>query len=81
MDFSFDSHLLTFQPGEMMATVEITILDDSILEQTEFFNLLLEVPQTSVDRKVTAGKPAEATVNILDNDSAFSAVAVPSKHL
>ena len=79
IDFLFNDHRVTFQPEAMTATVEVVIMEDAILEPTESFSLLLEVPQSTGEQKVTVGVPAEATVNILDNDSASSAVAVPSE--
>ena len=68
--------MVTFQPGEVKVTVQVLITEDLVMEMTESFTLFLEVPPATVEQKVTAGVPAEATVNILDNDSAFSAVAV-----
>lgn len=49
-------------------TLEVGIVDDSLVEATESFILTLAraslVPRFSVD-------PPQATVNILDNDSEF----------
>lgn len=78
MDFSFSDNLVTFQPGEMMATVEVVIMEDDILEATELFTLNLMVPQATLDQNVGAGMPEEASVSILDNDSASLSVATAS---
>lgn len=65
-----------------MATVEVVITEDDILESTEFFTLTLMVPQATLDQKVGAGMPEEASVSILDNDSAsLSVTTVSSKYL
>ena len=42
--------MLTFQPGSSRMCVDITILEDAIGEDTEFFSLTLDgVPQAQVN--------------------------------
>ena len=43
VDFVSDELIATFNPGDAIATVNIPIIDDGIVEPTEFFGLILRV--------------------------------------
>ena len=54
---------VTFDPGERMKEVGVTLLDDVVLEGTEDFRVTLSSEE--VDIVLT---PGTAVVNILEND-------------
>ena len=56
---------MTFQPEEELAFVNVTILDDDVLEGVETFTATLTTKDSGVDI-LTGGI---ATVTITDNDS------------
>ena len=57
---------MTFNPGSTTATVMVTVIDDTLIENTEQFALSL----TSTDQNVAISPTQSlATGNILDNDS------------
>ena len=56
---------MTFQPEEELAFVNVTILDDDVLEGVETFTATLTTEDSGVDI-LTGGI---ATVTITDNDS------------
>lgn len=50
--------------------VNVTIVDDDLLEETEFFNIQLSNPSLgSVSTDILGGNTPFATVCIIDNDS------------
>lgn len=55
---------LTFQPGEIELCIQITIIDDVILEDNE----MLSVELSTTDQAVLINS-SSATVTILNNDS------------
>ena len=63
-DYSNSSITVTFANGETSKTVNIPIIDDSILESNETINLSLSNPTNGV----TIGTQNSAVVNIIDND-------------
>ena len=57
---------MTFNPGSTTATVMVTVIDDTLVENTEQFALSL----TSTDQNVAISPTqSQATGNIIDNDS------------
>ena len=56
--------MVTFQPGESTASVSVSIVDDSNIENTEMFTARL----TTTDSNVVIGSDDTATVTILDDD-------------
>jgi uncharacterized delta-60 repeat protein/uncharacterized repeat protein (TIGR01451 family) len=56
---------LFFSEGEAVQTVEIPVINDAAVEETEFFGVVLEAPSGGAD---LAGQPS-ATVNIVNDDS------------
>ena len=61
MDFRSDSHLVTFTPGQTVATLQIPVLDDSVQESREYFRATV----TSSDSFVQTG--GRITVYVNDN--------------
>ena len=51
------------------ATLNVSIVDDSILEGNEIFNLIVNV--SSLPSKVIVGDHGRATVTIVDNDGKY----------
>ena len=47
MDFVSDELVATFNPGDTISTVNIPIIDDGIVEPTEFFGLILRVEENT----------------------------------
>ena len=47
MDFASDKLVATFNPGDTIATVNIPMIDDGIIESTEFFGLILRVEDST----------------------------------
>ncbi|MFT7238521.1 MAG: gliding motility-associated-like protein, partial [Cyclobacteriaceae bacterium] len=62
-DFTAISGSVTIPAGKNMVAVDIPIIDDNVVETTEFFQLLL----TSVSNNAVLGDP-EASIRIYDND-------------
>jgi hypothetical protein len=64
-DFSGASAVLSFLDGESAAELRISIVDDSLVEGSEFLNILLTNPQGGA----SIGMANMATVTIADNDT------------
>ena len=47
VDFVSDEVVATFNPGDTIATVNIPIIDDGIVEPIEFFGLILRVEENT----------------------------------
>ena len=63
-DYTATSGTLNWVDGDVAAkTFAVTIVDDSVLESSESFNVTLSNVQTA-----TLGNPSSATVNITDDD-------------
>jgi hypothetical protein len=72
-DYTAASGQLTFAAGQSKQTIMIPVLDDSVPESNETFNITLNNPTG-----VTLGTQATATLTILDNDpSSSSRVYLP----
>ena len=67
IDYGVVSGVLSFQPGETSSHITVPIMEDSIAERDEFFNVALltifEFEDEPVDIIV-----GNATVTIVDND-------------
>ena len=66
MDYTSGPYTVTFPAGQTIATFNIPITDDMMLEEDE--NFMLAIDETSLPDGVTRGTPGEATVNIVDDD-------------
>lgn len=59
--------MVIIDPGEITATVSIRIFDDDLLEQTEIFNVYIEVGANDTDY-VSVRPPGLSQVSILSED-------------
>ena len=67
-DYGPGPYTITFPPGRVNSSFNITITDDIALEGNEIFNLTLHVTNTLIPSNVSIGNLSQATVTILDND-------------
>ena len=68
-DYSNDTIVVTFNPGETEKTVLIIINPDCTREGSEFFNLILSMDPAAMDLGITLGDPSMAVAEIRDTDS------------
>ena len=68
VDYTNHTVTLTFQPGETQLFVDVTIVDDDILEDVEIFTVILTTGNSNVD---TPSDTDTTTVTITDDDSKF----------
>ena len=66
MDYGSGPYIVMIPAGQTIATFDVPIIDDMILENNEDFMLIID--ETTLPDNVTRGDPGEATVNIVDND-------------
>lgn len=57
-----------FEPGHFVASFNINISDDNILEHAEVYNLTLSIPDEFATLGFVLGEKATATATIYDND-------------
>src|SRR5262249_9622536 len=67
VDFTPVSGRLTFRDKESSRTIQIPIINDTLLETNESFRVILSNPSPGS----SIGSPGTLTVRILDNDSGF----------
>ncbi|MBK7030042.1 MAG: tandem-95 repeat protein [Bacteroidales bacterium] len=67
-DYTTLSGTVTIPAGSTTATIDVSVIDDLIVESTETVIATLTAV-TSGDADITIGVPAAATVNIADNDA------------
>ena len=67
VDFTF-SELVEFSPGQTEAQLSITVVNDSVSESSESFQLQLHSPTSNA----TLGPQKSHTVYVADNDAQFS---------
>ena len=65
LDYNSTVTTINFNPGQLSATVNIGIIDDTVIEPTRTFQVKLRNPSTGN----TIAVPTVATVSILDDDS------------
>ena len=70
-DYSNDTIVVTFNPGETKQTVIIVINSDCIKENFEYFNLTLSLNPAAMDLGITLGDPSMAVAEIKDIDSKY----------
>lgn len=57
---------VTILAGDTQGQLDITIFNDNIVEETEIFNLTINI--LSLPEGIFIGDPSSAVVNILDSD-------------
>ena len=67
-DYSNDTMVVTFNPGETKQTVLIVINSDCGREGSEFFNLTLSLDPAAMDLGITLGDPSMAVAEIRDTN-------------
>ena len=67
-DYSNETIVVTFNPGETEQTVLVVINPDCVREGSEFFDLTLSLP-ASTPAGIALGNPSTATAEIEDTDS------------
>jgi hypothetical protein len=67
VDYITKTESVTFQPSEVLRTVDFTILDDQGIEEGESFKVVLN----AVSSQVTLGSINEHTINIIDDDCKY----------
>ena len=60
--------LASFGPNDITSVVNVSIIDDNVVEDQEMFQLLLVVPSPAENVGITAGSPHVANAVILDNE-------------
>ena len=65
-DYMYGVYSVTFPANVTLQLVDITICDDSVLEEDETFSLT--IVSNSIPDNVTNGSPDSVTVTIVDND-------------
>ena len=68
VDYTNHTVTLAFQPGEKQLFVDMTIVDDDILEGVEIFTVTLTTGDSNVD---IPSDNDTATITITDDDSKF----------
>ena len=67
-DFVSQQYQLDFPAGQTRSEFTVAITDDSMIEATESFQLLLSIPEDLISKGVQVGSNSAATVTIMDND-------------
>lgn len=65
-DYISGPYNVTILAGDTLGLLNITIINDNIVEETEIFDLIINT--SSLPERVFAGNPNSTLVNILDND-------------
>ena len=65
-DYVFGRYGVTFKAGNMIASFNISIIDDNIFEIDEYFNLTISTDFSL--ENIIAGDPSQAIVIIVEND-------------
>ena len=68
-DYSNDTIVVTFNPGETNKTALVVVNPDCGREGSEFFNLTLSLDSDATDLGITLGDPSVAVAEIRDTDS------------
>ena len=68
-DYRGNRFEVTFPVGSQSVTFDIPIVNDTVFEGPEFFNLSIVVPQEAADMGVEPGIPIDAFVDITDDES------------
>ena len=73
-DYTSGPYNVTFQAGDFFAEFSISINDDNIKQNNKSFTLIID--PSSLPNYVSVGKPGNATVIVMDNDSKLSSLNV-----
>ena len=71
LDYSYDTIVVTFNPGETKQAVMVAINSDCIKENSEFFNLTLSLNSATVTLGIDLGHPIVAVAEIKNTDSKY----------
>ncbi|MBT3017197.1 MAG: S8 family serine peptidase [Candidatus Thiodiazotropha sp. (ex Clathrolucina costata)] len=72
IDFVADNGTIRFQPGETQKEIHVELVDDTLHEDNETFQIIL----TAVSEDASIAEPASTTVTILDNDPDIETVTI-----
>ena len=67
-DYSNDTIVVTFSPGETEETVLVPVIPDCITEGSEFFNLTLSADPAAAAVGIMLGDPSVAVAEIEDTE-------------
>ena len=67
-DYSNDTIVVTFKPGESEQTIVVPIKSDCTIEGSEFFNLTLSIDPTVTAVGIMLGDPSVAVAEIEDTE-------------
>ena len=65
-DYDSGPYRVKFNPGMTEVALDVSIVDDNVLEGNENFNLTVNI--SSLPSRVNVGDPGQATVTIVDDD-------------
>ena len=72
MDFELDGQLITLAPSETRKCVNVTIIDDRIVEHMEPFEVIITFPPgqpaLQIGEIVPPAMQIKVTINIIDDD-------------
>ena len=68
-DYSNDTIVVTFNPGQTEKTGLVNVNQDCITEGSEAFNLTLSLDPAAIDLGITLGDPSITVAEIEDTDS------------
>ena len=66
----FEQYNVTILAGDTVGLLDIAIINDNVVEQTESFNLTIDA--TSLPEGIFTGDPSTTIVNIINSDGMFS---------
>jgi len=69
VDYDSGPYNVTFPAGKTSVLLNVSINDDNILEEEEFFDLTID--SDSLPNRVTVDSQYESTVTIVDNDGKY----------
>ena len=69
-DYMFGPHNITILAGDTVGLLDITIINDNVVEETESFNLTINA--TFLPEGIFTGNPNSTIVNILDSDGTLT---------
>ena len=71
LDYSNDTIVVTFNPGETKQTVIVVINSDSVKEGFKFFNLTLSLNSVAITLGIDLGNPNVAVAEIKDSECTY----------